>query len=427
MTLQAILWNIMSDVTLWFDVSDLVRHHGAWTGIQRVVASFATGLQDCRDPFALRYCYFQRERGFVAMDAPAVEDLIGGLHQVRDKPKRGWLDKLNALVRSTPTAYGDPFRPADLLMNLGLYTYKEEWRPVVAEILARKRIRYVGFVHDLMHADFPEWWSPREQTRIVGWYRFVFRHAATLICASAATRNDTERFLVTEKLPQVPIVTTGLAGTLFPPPESALSLAVGTGPIEPPYVLFVSTLETRKNHRLLFYLWRRLRERLGDARLPTLLLVGKKGHLIDDLLTELDNCRYLDGKIRWLQRVTDTALAWLYRHSLFTVYPSLYEGWGLPVAESLAFGKYCIAANSGALPEVGGAFLDYHDPLDLPFALDLVTRAIVDPAYVAVKEAEIARAYRPLSWQECARAATTGLASLPLFQEEQVISVDSLV
>lgn len=398
----------MRESTLWFDVTDLVRHYGTWTGIQRVVAGFASGLQVCPGPFALRYCHFQPNRGFVALDAAAVEQLIHALHWLREKPQRSWLARLRARIGAAPTLV-DPFATGDWLLNVGLFTYKDDWRPVVAKLLERQRIRYVGFVHDLMHLNFPEWWAPREQERIVGWYRFVANQATALLCASAATRSELERFLANLRPMVVPIITTGLAGALLP--QAAGESATPMDLVKPPYVLFVSTVEVRKNHRLLFYLWRRLREQLGDARLPTLVWVGKRGHLSDDLLTELANCRYLDGKVKWLQRVDDGQLIWLYRHSLFTVYPSLYEGWGLPVAESLALGKYCIAATSGALPEVGGDLIDYHDPLDLPQALELITRAILDPAYVAAKESAIVRTYRPLSWSDCVQVALAGLAA----------------
>ena len=62
--------------------------------------------------------------------------------------------------------------------------------------------------------------------------------------------------------------------------------------------------------------------------------------------------------------MTDVELALLYRKCLLTMFPSLAEGWGLPVGESLAYGKICIASRAGAIPEVGGELVDYVDPYD---------------------------------------------------------------
>ncbi len=64
--------------------------------------------------------------------------------------------------------------------------------------------------------------------------------------------------------------------------------------------------------------------------------------------------------------IKDEELSLLYEKSYFTVYPSWYEGWGLPVAESLAHGKFCLAANGTSLREAGGEFAEYLDPYDIP-------------------------------------------------------------
>jgi glycosyltransferase involved in cell wall biosynthesis len=60
----------------------------------------------------------------------------------------------------------------------------------------------------------------------------------------------------------------------------------------------------------------------------------------------------LRGLVVLLEDVDDTALTWLYDRALLTVYPSLYEGWGLPVAESLARGRICIASRRSSVPEI---------------------------------------------------------------------------
>ena len=62
---------------------------------------------------------------------------------------------------------------------------------------------------------------------------------------------------------------------------------------------------------------------------------------------------------------SDATLYQLYERCLFTVFPSFYEGWGLPVGESLWFGKNCIASNASSIPEVGKEFVTYFDPQSL--------------------------------------------------------------
>jgi hypothetical protein len=168
-----------------------------------------------------------------------------------------------------------------------------------------------------------------------------------------------------------------------------------------PFVLTVGTVEVRKNHRLLYHVWHRLIEQCGP-QVPPLVVVGAFGWLVGDLRQEIKTDPLVGDHLVFLSRVTDAELHWLYEHCLFTLYPSHYEGWGLPVAESLARGKYCIASSSSALPEVGGDLVDYHDPLDCAACCRLVQRALFEPGFVQQREERLRREYRVRSWAVCA-------------------------
>eukprot|EP01031_Cornospumella_fuschlensis_P015848 gene15848-19356_t len=132
------------------------------------------------------------------------------------------------------------------------------------------------------------------------------------------------------------------------------------------YVLCVGTIESRKNHLALFQAWQiLLKEGLEP---PPLILVGRPGWRVDDLMAQLESTRFLDGRIRLVHGVSDPELEGLYRGCLFTIFPSFTEGWGLPVGESLALGKLCLAAMEGATPEAAGGFaepIDAYSPRDI--------------------------------------------------------------
>ena len=106
--------------------------------------------------------------------------------------------------------------------------------------------------------------------------------------------------------------------------------------------------------------------------------------------------------IRILNRVTDSDLSRLYKNAYFTVYPSLYEGWGLPVAESLANGKFCLASNVASIPEVGGDLIEYLDPWDVPAWAARIHWYIDHPDDLSQKEQRIKKEYIPVTWQSCA-------------------------
>jgi glycosyltransferase involved in cell wall biosynthesis len=145
-------------------------------------------------------------------------------------------------------------------------------------------------------------------------------------------------------------------------------------------------------------------------RPPYLVFAGLVGWLVADLLALIENDPLLKGRIVMLTRATDAELSWLYRNALFTVYPSFYEGWGLPISESLAQGKACIASNSSAMPEAGQGLAIHLDPQDFAAWYREIRSLIEDRPRLAALEAEIKRRYRRLDWSEAAERFAAELA-----------------
>jgi hypothetical protein len=167
-----------------------------------------------------------------------------------------------------------------------------------------------------------------------------------------------------------------------------------------PFVLYVSSIDARKNHAMLFRLWQRLIESHGDA-IPTLVLVGRTGWRGEETLQFLKSDPKLRSKVLVLQHVDDATLHWLYENCLFTVYPSIYEGWGLPVAESLRHGKPCIASSGGAISEIAPDCADYVDPFDFAGWLKKLNHFIFSPM-VLKQRTEDARKYKATDWNQAA-------------------------
>ena len=175
------------------------------------------------------------------------------------------------------------------------------------------------------------------------------------------------------------------------------------------YALIVSTIEARKNHLLLFRVWRRLLEELPPDRVPTLVFAGRVGWLVDDLMHQIANTNNLNGKLLVISSPTDAELTELYQGCLFTLFPSFFEGWGLPVTESLAFGKPCLISDRTSLPEAGGTLARSFDPDNFYDAYALILNAIEDRAGLAAWEAQIRREFKPVPWSTTVDALLSGL------------------
>ena len=130
------------------------------------------------------------------------------------------------------------------------------------------------------------------------------------------------------------------------------------------FVLFVGTIEPRKGHGMLIRVWRRLLAAgIPQRHLFKLAFVGRRGWMVDDLFPQIDELSR-GGTLVHLADVSDGELTGIYRACAFCVYPSLYEGFGLPIVEAFSFGKAVIASTGGAVPETAHGLAPCLDPTD---------------------------------------------------------------
>jgi glycosyltransferase involved in cell wall biosynthesis len=170
------------------------------------------------------------------------------------------------------------------------------------------------------------------------------------------------------------------------------------------YALFVSTVEPRKGHALLYRVWRRLlAEGIPQQTGFRLAFVGRRGWMVDDLLRRIESDREADGTLLLLGKVSDAQLATLYENAAFCLYPSVYEGFGLPLVEAFLRKKAVIASNGGAIPEVVGDLSPCLDPHDEEAWYATLKEWILDPSLRRPYERALGTEYRPTTWDEFAR------------------------
>ena len=142
-----------------------------------------------------------------------------------------------------------------------------------------------------------------------------------------------------------------------------VSRSVEAGPLpaglEPGFILAVGTVEPRKNYPRLLAAYRQLRERKGGA--PALVIAGRPGWAYGDTLNRI----YTETGVRYLGHVDERTLSALYEAAGALAFPSLYEGFGLPLLEAMAHGVPCVVGNAGALPELAGDAALLVDPEDV--------------------------------------------------------------
>jgi len=263
------------------------------------------------------------------------------------------------------------------------------------------KFRYAAVVYDLIPQIFPHYVVPSYVGLLKDYFGELFWTADICMCISECTRRDMIKYCSDNGVPQPRSAAFPLGCDI--PDEPAQLGALPAQLAGKRYALFVSTIEPRKNHRTLYAAWARCIEQgLIDPDRCRLVFVGRTGWATGDLLQEIENNPATESTILRLSGVSDSELNALYRGAAFGLFPSFYEGYGLPLAEMLNHGKACISSRSGSLEEVGGSFVEYVDPLDTIAWSSQLARYFNDEAACADLESRVAASYRPVTWDDAA-------------------------
>jgi glycosyltransferase involved in cell wall biosynthesis len=258
---------------------------------------------------------------------------------------------------------------------------------------ARKQqgARNIVLIHDIIPIVTPQFCGKGHQEEFKITIRTLPKIATNLLCVSEWTARDIRTHLrggaggmpietlrLAHELPGVARHTTLKHAPVQTPPPTA----------EHPYILCVGTIEARKNPTLLIRAWDQLIETMGE-RTPHIVFAGKWGDQSGEFNAALRQHNKVQPFVRVVASASDDELASLYIGALMTVFPSHYEGWGLPVGEAAWLGKYCVASSSSSIPEVVGDLADYAAPEDLAGFFELLRKGIVDHDYREAKEHSI--------------------------------------
>jgi glycosyltransferase involved in cell wall biosynthesis len=306
--------------------------------------------------------------------------------------------------------FANSARPGDYLLALGAPWADPGYSTFVKHLADKHGLRFGMMIYDLIPIVRPEFCERSLTIALRSFLKSAIPLAEVVFTISHATASDLTRWAKQEKitLNDEPVVVPIGTGFRHSEPSSRLPEGLVAGD----YVLFVSTIEARKNHALAFRAWRRLIETSPPRSIPKLVFAGRVGWMIADLMQSLENSNYLDGHVVIVTEAPDDLLARLYTDARFTIFPSHYEGWGLPVSESLSFGKVCISSSSTSLPEAGGNYCLYHDPDSVTDAVAVYRRAIEDPLIIAEMETLIRNEHQPRSWEDCAQAILNRAATI---------------
>lgn len=363
---------------IYLDISAAVHHRA---GLGRYAESLTRALVAARpDHYGL---FYNRERGIEPL--AGLEHLPARTVALGYKPWRMlvWLGQLACVGLDR------------MLPNAELFHATEHLLPPL------RTIPTVLTVHDLIFRRLPAHHKPLNRWYLNSTLPLYCRRASHVITISECSRRD---LVAAYDLPPEKITVIHEAAAphfCLQPPEIVTAVRARYN-LPARYLLFVGAIEPRKNLARLLAAFETIHaEGLSDG----LVIVGRRGWLYDDFFARLERSPARDAVI-FPGYVPDEDLPAIYTGAQTVVFPSLYEGFGLPVLEAMACGTPVAASSTSSIPEVGGDAALYFDPTDVEQITKATRRLLRDAALREEMRARgLAQAAR-FSWE---RAATETL------------------
>jgi glycosyltransferase involved in cell wall biosynthesis len=248
-------------------------------------------------------------------------------------------------------------------------------------------------VHDLGHRRYPEAHTTAQRRYLEWSTRYHVRTAAHILADSAATAHDLVRIYDADPA-RITVAYLGIDPDFRPARKEAARATASKYGLDGPYLLYVGTLQPRKNLVRLIEAF----AQMGDLRLA---LAGKRGWMCDEILSRARELG-IAHRVVFPGFVDEADLPALYSGALLFVMPSLYEGFCMPVLEAMACGTPVACSNASSLPEVVGEDAVTFDPHDVHDMAAAMNRGVTDNALRKELVARGLERVRRFTWQRCA-------------------------
>lgn len=259
-------------------------------------------------------------------------------------------------------------------------------------------------IMDLSFIHFPNLFAKKDLYQLTNWTSYSVKNASKIFTISQSSKGD---------IIDIYGVDDNKIFVTYPGIKEATNVRILTMDdlrkkfgIDKDYILFVGTLQPRKNIVKLIEAFSKI-----EKENLILVIVGKKGWLYEDILSAPQKFGVLE-RVKFLDFVEDKDLPSLYKNALCFVLPSLYEGFGLPVLEAMKHGCPVITSNVSSLPEAGGDAAIYFDPNNSDDIKEKIEKVIKNPT---LRQEMIEKGYNQIkkfSWEKTAKETLRVLEDL---------------
>jgi hypothetical protein len=396
---------------LIIDITELVTWQGKLTGVPRVMNELHMRFKNNNN--AVFVFWDSSTKGYIETDYPNNENNDNQESSIKKTLlKSQYINLLiptynRILVKSAQTFRGKNisslnekkfnFSKGDTLLIMADWHGSDGNFVDYLQSIHESGVSLVQMVYDLIPLVTPQY-SGHSTTYLANYAEKVYPICSKLVAISKNTKRDIVKVLESKKIkiPPIEVIRLGddfsYAIPIKPKEEIFADSKINRGD----FILCVGTIEARKNHTLLYYVYKLANSR--KIKIPKLVIVGRLGWQSENIYEFINNDPDVKNKILIMQNVDDNELSWLYQNCLFSIYPSFYEGWGLPIAESISRGVPCLSSDTSSMPEIAGSLARYFSPYSPDDCLEVISK-MQDRKNLNKVRTDLKK-YVPYSWQD---------------------------
>lgn len=398
------LYTILSNIDMksikkpnvYYDLG-LMFYTGGLTGIPRAQLLLARQLNAIRDDIA----FFHMVKGsYYEISKDTLHNLLSDEKLDIAVTK----DKNNCFLFKKPL----PFKEGDIVFSAGV-GYDQESYVCLSAAHNNIKFKYYSIIYDLTPITVPHTHPKERVEQYPDFLKSVYELSDFIFYGGQTAQKDGEIFqknnnILVKKSSVIKFGSDFSSSSSSSYTEKTPSDFLKKNEISNNYILTVGTIEARKNQRILYeaYLIMQKRAQLKND-IPQIIICGHPGWKTNDFIHLLQVDNRIRGKVILLTP-SDEELDILYRNCRFTALPSFYEGWSLTLPESLNYGKFCLAADTPSLREIGKNLVDYANPYAPEEWAEKIEYYIKNRTELCKKEKLIKQMWRNSTWAECAKS-----------------------
>lgn len=409
------------DDQIWFDLTTSFEWQQGIVGIVRAELQVAKELK-LQHPDLKFFMHYGN--GFVEIDSAQLNWLLEA-DSVADAYLKFFKRKnfadipdekgfINLNVPKSSNFY-HPFKPFDIIFSMGwMDSQKEKYFSILKEQCRNIYLSYLVYDTILVNEETKHYYHKEHNNSFFDYIKWISNNCDFVLTGGETAKRDLIEIRQKENWWSLPVQSVRFgSNSIHKISSDKCKPVLERLGISRDFFIVVGSIEPRKNYDTLYRAYLRALEKVSKPTdLPMLIICGSDTGGVEDLIDSIARNPLLDGNVLKLSP-NEIELAALYKKCLFTVLPSVYEGWSLTLPESLGQGKFCLCADTPPLREIGGDLVDFVEKFNVEQWADKIIFYSQNNQVLQTKEKAIQKQWADTTWADTSLQILSALGSIP--------------